>query len=153
LVVKLIRLLGRRGLRVGTVKDYRGPQPFDTPGKDTDRHRKAGAEIAVLRSPREAKMFFSVPVGDTLVGFVERHLSQVDLVLVEGFKAEAVPKIEVARSALAREIVLQGDPNLCAVFADFDPGAGVPLFGPGEEERLADFIVEHVFTEKGGGRV
>jgi len=98
-------------------------------------------------------MFFSVPVPDTLVSFVERHLTQVDLVLVEGFKAEAVPKIEVARSALAREVILQGDPNLCAVFADFDPRAGVPLFGPGEEESLADFIVEQVLSEKGGGRV
>jgi molybdopterin-guanine dinucleotide biosynthesis protein B len=139
LVEGLVGAFVSRGIRVGTVKDYHGSQPIDVPGKDTDRHFRAGASAVVLRTPMGGKMFFR-PREDTLEIFVARLFPGFDLVIAEGFKARAVPKIETARADLDGDLTCRGDSHLLAVVADFDADAGVPQFLPGDHAAVADFI-------------
>ncbi len=141
LLEKLIRELTARGRRVGTVKHhYHGPVEVDVPGKDSWRHRRAGA-VAVALCSREA--FFVVrdePEEPTLEAIVHRALAGVDLVLTEGFKSGGMPKIEVNRAAQGVPLLCGADDHLVAVVADYALEVPVPRFGLEEVAALADFI-------------
>ena len=141
LLEKLIRELTARGRRVGTVKHhYHGPVEVDVPGKDSWRHRRAGA-VAVALCSREA--FFVVrdePEELHLEAIVHRALAGVELVLTEGFKSGGMPKIEVNRAAQGVPLLCGADDQLVAVVADHALEVPVPRFGLEEVAGLADFI-------------
>jgi len=116
LIEKLIAELKRRGYRIAVVKHHAHTTPIDGRGKDSWRFSEAGASLAVVSSPVEIARFERVPHELTL-NEIAAQISNVDLVLTEGFKREAAPKIEVSRAALGTDLIGRVD-ELIAVVSD-----------------------------------
>ncbi len=136
LICELIPILRARGYRVGTVKHVAPEVEPDRPGKDTHRHRLAGAERVMLFSDRHGALFWDHD-GAELSGFLEKFLGDLDIVILEGFKRSPYPKIEVYSigEPLAGEIpVLAVVTGRKVVVPD-----GVRLL-PRDPEVIADFI-------------
>jgi molybdopterin-guanine dinucleotide biosynthesis protein B len=141
LLEKLIRELTARGRRVGTIKHhFHGPVEVDVPGKDSWRHRRAGA-VAVALASRETFFVVRETAEElSLDAIVHRALAGVDLVLTEGFKSGAMPKIEVNRAAQDAPLLCGATDHLIAVVTDRPLEVPVPRFGLEEVAALADFI-------------
>ena len=143
LVVELVRLLSARGLRVATVKHAHHGVELDQPGRDSYRHREAGAaqvmvasasRIAVIEELRDAP-------EPTLAELLPR-LERADLVLVEGYKASPHRKLEVYRTDAARgraPIAAESD-SIRAIVGDAQ-GAKVPVLDPSDLDAIADFVL------------
>ena len=130
LVVKLIAAFTARGLRVATVKHAHHDFEIDQPGKDSFLHRKAGAAEVIVSSARRFALIHELGEGEpemTLPALLAR-VSPCDLVLVEGFKTLAHPKLEVFRVANGREPLHPSDPCIVAVASDKAfPQAKIPV--------------------------
>jgi molybdopterin-guanine dinucleotide biosynthesis protein B len=141
LLEKLIRELAGRGRRVGTIKHhYHGPVTVDVPGKDSWRHRQAGAHAVALVSPDTVFVVRDTPAAISLESLTHLAFCGVDLVLTEGFKSGPMPKIEVNRRAQQAPLLCGPADHLAAVVSDWDTGASVPHFGLEAVPPLADFI-------------
>ncbi len=151
LLEKLIRELAARGRRVGTVKHhYHGPITVDVPGKDSWRHKQAGARAVALSSPEMCFAVCDTPGTLSLETIVHRVLDAVDVVLTEGFKSDAMPKIEVSRQVLGLPLVCGPEQRLIAVVADWETGVPVPHFALDAAGPLVDFIEAHFLRGDGG---
>ena len=118
LIAALIPLLQASGTSVSTIKHAHHGFDIDRPGKDSYRHRAAGArEVLVASANRWALLHENDDREPSLASLLAR-LSPVDLVLVEGFKAHAHPKIEVYRPAAGRAPLWPDDPDVAAVASD-----------------------------------
>ena len=128
LLRRLIPLLTGQGLRVSTVKHAHHGFDVDQPGKDSWEHRQAGAqEVLVASAARWALMHEHRDAPEPGLAALLGRLSPVDLVLVEGFKREAHPKIEVHRAVVGKPLMYPGDPTIRAVVSDVAmPGCPVP---------------------------
>jgi molybdopterin-guanine dinucleotide biosynthesis protein B len=127
LLTKLIPELRARGLTVSTVKHAHHAFDIDQPGKDSFEHRRAGAsEVLAGSSGRWALVHELRGEPEPPLAALLRRLSSVDLVIVEGFKAEAHPKIEVHRSANGKPFLFRDVPNVRAIAAD-GPVADAPV--------------------------
>jgi len=152
LLVEVIRRLCTRGWRVATAKhDPHGHASFDTEGKDTWRHREAGARTVVLIGPREMVCVSDVDEEPSLEAVRDRFAVDADILLAEGWKRASHLKIEVARKEVGTDLMLRGDPHLVAVATDFDVDAGVPRLDLNDPDAVADFVERH-FLRAGGGR-
>lgn len=150
LLERLIPLLRDRGLRVAVLKHSHHDFDIDQPGKDSYRLRQAGARQVMVASRRRWALMTEVQ-GDApepdltglLPTFDHRHL---DLILLEGFKHEAVPKIELRRSSLDGPALYPSDPWVMAVATDTPEQSTDPLpaLDISDPESIAGFIVEHV---------
>ena len=120
LIERLIPVLSAKGYKIATIKHDAHRIDIDTEGKDSWRHRKAGAQAVVLVSPNIVFHTEVVTTQPTLEEIRDRYLSgDVDLILAEGFKQAAVPKIEVNRKARSRDLISRlDDPLLIAVVSD-----------------------------------
>lgn len=142
----LAELIGR-GLHVSTVKHVHEDIDLDRPGKDSFRHRQAGATDVVLMSPRrwvllhEVRPPTAVSPADQLAALLPR-LTPVDLVLVEGFKTLPHAKIEVWRAGLGKPPLHEVDASIVAVAGD-PPIAGcrLPYFAAGDAKGIANFVI------------
>ena len=145
LIERLIPELKHRGYRIGTVKHTHHALDVDKTGKDSARHRNAGAETVILASPDEMVMIKSghPDTLDELIPFFD----DVDLLITEGYKRSQRPKIEVVRAARNPSPFCQGDPHLMAVVTDAPVDLAVPRFGLDEIDRIADFIESSFLTE------
>jgi molybdopterin-guanine dinucleotide biosynthesis protein B len=122
LIVKLIPVLMARGLSVSTLKHAHHSLEIDKPGKDSYLHREAGArEVLVASASRWALMHELRDEDEPRLADLLRRLSEVDLVVVEGFKREAHVKIEVHRAEVAKPFLFLGDPNIFALVSDTPP--------------------------------
>jgi molybdopterin-guanine dinucleotide biosynthesis protein B len=127
LIAKLIPELGRRGLVVSTVKHAHHAFDLDQPGKDSFEHRAAGArEVLIASRTRWALLHELRNEAEPPLGTLLARLSPVDLVLVEGFKGYAHPKIEVYRAANKKPLLFRDIANVRAIAADA-PIEGAPL--------------------------
>ncbi|MBW1841756.1 MAG: molybdopterin-guanine dinucleotide biosynthesis protein B [Deltaproteobacteria bacterium] len=138
LVEKLIPELKKRGYRIGTVKHAHHGFDMDEEGKDSWRHKAAGAETVIVVSPGRIAM-----VKDENFQKFEAlapYFNEMDLVIVEGFKKRNRPKIEVCRAERGTEPVCRDDKNLIALVTDTETVLNVPTFGLEDIEALADFI-------------
>jgi len=147
LVVRLVAEFVGRGRRVATVKHAHHAFDIDTPGTDSFRHREAGAsEVLIVSQARFALMHELRGEAEPAFEEALRRLSPADLVLVEGYKREGHPKIEVRRrEAASREPLAPADPSILAVAADYEAEThGLPLFGLDDVKGIADFIAAHV---------
>ena len=142
LVTSVIPVLVGRGLKVATVKHAHHEFDIDQPGKDSWRHRSAGAsEVAIVSSRRWAIVHElgeepEPPLADMLA-----KLSSVDLVIVEGFKRHAHPKLEVYRAAIGKPLLHPDDDCIVAIATDAPlPGAQVPVLMLDDIERIADML-------------
>ncbi len=147
LLEKLIPELTRRGVKVGTLKhDVHGFE-IDKPGKDSYRHKHAGATISIISSPRQVAMVMDTD-RDMSIEELLPFYSRVDIVLTEGYKRENYPKIEVFRRAVNPAPLCLGDESLIAVVTDDaeDLHLTVPRFMSDEIEGLAEFLLEKFLT-------
>ena len=119
LLVRLIPFLVQRGLRIATLKHAHHEFDVDTPGKDSWEHRKAGAsEVIVASSTRWVQMHELGDEPEPSLATLLRKVSPCDLVLVEGFKRERHPKLEIHRAALGKPVFYPADPAVIAVATD-----------------------------------
>jgi molybdopterin-guanine dinucleotide biosynthesis protein B len=119
LVLRLIPELRRRGVRVSTVKHAHHEFDVDQPGKDSYRHREAGAtEVMVASARRWALMHEHRGAAEPGLVALLRAMSPVDLVLVEGFKRHPHPKLEVHRPSLGKPLLCREDPTVIAIATD-----------------------------------
>ena len=137
---KLIRELKKRKVRVGTVKHDVHGFDIDKPGKDTWRHAQAGADIVTISSPTAFALIRKVEQEMSLDG-ITKLITDVDIILVEGYKRSAKPKIEIHRKAHSGEL-LSAPEELLAVVSDAYWNIGVPLFDLEDASGVADLLVE-----------
>lgn len=147
LVVKLIPLFKARGIRVATIKHHPHDDfEIDMEGKDTYRHKKAGAVLTVIASARKIAMVRDVEEELSLQQIVDRFVSDVDLIITEGYKWERMHKIEVYDARQEPPACLD-DPYLLAVMSDTPISATVPVFKRDDVQSAVDLIVEVVLEE------
>ena len=145
LVTSLLPRLAERGLRVSTIKHAHHGFDVDQPGKDSYEHRKAGAsEVLVSSSRRWVLMHENRGEPEPSLTDLVSRLSPADLVLVEGFKREAIDKLEVHRRNLGKPMLQPEDPRVVAVASDAPlADMPVPVLRLDAVEDIATFIVAH----------
>jgi molybdopterin-guanine dinucleotide biosynthesis protein B len=141
----LIPALVGRGLRVSTLKHAHHNFDIDQPGKDSYEHRRAGAsEVMVASANRWALMHELRGAPEPDATALVRHMSPVDLILIEGFKREAHDKLEVYRPALGKPPLYPDDPHIVAVASDAAiAGLTLPRLDLDDAEAIADFMIDH----------
>ena len=145
LVRALIPALRERGLRVATIKHAHHTFDVDQPGKDSYEHRRAGASEVLVSSARRWTLIHEHADDDaepTLWALLPK-LSPVDLVLVEGFKHERHPKLEVHRPSLGKPLLAaEADANVVAIASDAEiPNARVPVVDLNDVEQVAETVL------------
>jgi molybdopterin-guanine dinucleotide biosynthesis protein B len=138
LIEKLIPELKKRGYKIGTVKHTLHEFDMDKKGKDSWRHKAAGAETVLVVSKDKIAMVKNENC-ENLSG-LEKYFDDMDLVITEGFKRKNRPKIEVCRSARSKKPLCKENDNLIAIVTDIDINLSVTKFGLEEIEALADLI-------------
>jgi molybdopterin-guanine dinucleotide biosynthesis adapter protein len=144
LVTRLITELTRRGLKVATVKHAHHGFQVDEAETDSARHRRAGAtQVAVVSRDRWAMITELKDAPEPDLAEVLSWLDPCDLVIVEGYKGAAIPKIEVRRSeAFGNEPLADRDRMVLAIAADHAAeGHGLPVFSLDDVTGIADFIL------------
>ena len=140
LMEKLIAELVRRGYRVATIKhDVHGFE-IDHEGKDSWRHKRAGAHTVVISSPKKAAVIRDVERDLTLEEVRDQLIQDVDLILSEGYKKDVQPKIEVFRKGKYEGLLCTSEDNLIAVVSDETFEVGVPHFSLDDVKGVAGFI-------------
>jgi molybdopterin-guanine dinucleotide biosynthesis protein B len=142
LLAKLLPVLIARGRTVSTIKHAHHGFDVDQPGKDSHTHRLAGAsEVLVSGAKRWALMHELRGEPEPMLRDLVGRLSSVDLVIVEGFKTQPHPKLEVHRSAVGKPLLCLHDPQVVAIASD-TPLAGVslPFADLNDVERVADLV-------------
>jgi molybdopterin-guanine dinucleotide biosynthesis adapter protein len=149
LLTRLLPELTRRGLTVSTVKHAHHAFDVDKPGKDSWRHREAGAtEVMISSASRWALMHEHRGAAEATLGELLRQMSPADLVIVEGFKGEPHPKLEVHRPALGRPLLCRDDPHIFAVASDAPlAGVALPVLPLDDPAAIARFILAHFRLE------
>jgi molybdopterin-guanine dinucleotide biosynthesis protein B len=141
LLEKVVGELRARGYRIATVKHDAHSFDIDHEGKDSWRHKQAGAVLTVISSPEKVALVADADHDQSLAEIRERFIWGVDLIVSEGYKKETHPKIEVFRSELHREQLCKADENLVAMAGDPpSPPEGVPVFDLNDVGPLCDFI-------------
>jgi molybdopterin-guanine dinucleotide biosynthesis protein B len=143
LITKLIPRLIERGISVSTLKHAHHGFDLDQPGKDSFMHRAAGATEVIISSAKRWAILHELrdePEWDlaVLVG----KMSPVDLVLVEGFKRDKFPKLEIHRAANGKPLIQPEDPYIVAIASDVAlPAAKVPVIDLNGIEMIADLLI------------
>jgi molybdopterin-guanine dinucleotide biosynthesis adapter protein len=142
LITGLIPILNRRGLRVATLKHAHHAFDVDQPGKDSYEHRKAGASEVIVSSSRRWVQMHEVGNGaEASLAELLLRLSPCDLVLIEGFKGDRHPKLEVHRHATGKEPLHPTDPRIVAVASDRSfPHSQLPIADLNDLEAIADLV-------------
>ena len=145
LMTALIPELVSRGVTVSTLKHAHHAFDVDQPGKDSWRHRQAGArEVMISSQNRWALMHELRGAPETTLEELLRRMSPVDLILVEGFKRHPHPKIEVYRPSLGKPPLHPEDPLVVAVASDEGlPGLTLPWLPLSDASAIAAFILDH----------
>lgn len=149
LIEKLVPELTRRGYRIATVKhDVHGFE-VDREGKDSWRHKRAGAHTVVIASPKKIALIRDVEKDWTLEEIRETLVNDVDLILSEGYKKDVQPKIEIFRKEKHKELLCTKEDNLVAIVSNQPFKIGVPCFDLNDMKGLTDFIEKRFFLTKG----
>jgi molybdopterin-guanine dinucleotide biosynthesis protein B len=150
LVEKLVTALTSRGYRVSTIKHAHHSFDIDHEGRDSFRHRKAGAtEVAVVSAGRwaiihELRREAEPPLADILA-----KLAPCDVVLIEGYKRDSHDKIEVRNLALNHPQLAGDDPTIIAIAANGTVAeAPVPVYDRDDVSALSQFIIDHLRLAK-----
>jgi molybdopterin-guanine dinucleotide biosynthesis protein B len=142
LIERVLPQLIARGLRVSVVKHTHHDFDLDRPGKDSHRHRVAGAHEVLLASDRRYALPHEVrdqpPALDELIA----RLAPCDLVLVEGYKREAIPKLEVHRAETGKPWLYPGDAAILAVASDTLPPDAMASFDLNDIPTITEFILK-----------
>ncbi len=140
LIEKLIPELNRRGYRVATIKHDVHGFGIDHEGKDSWRHKQAGARVTVLSSPWQVAVVEDVEKDHEIAELREKYIGYVDIILTEGFKKNRHPKVEAFRADREGDLICRGDINLLAVAGDPPPPISVPCFSGNDVNGIVDLI-------------
>ena len=145
LLTKVIPRIAARGLKVSTVKHAHHAFDVDLPGKDSHSHRMAGAtEVLVGSANRWAQVHELRGEAEPGLDALLRRLSPVDLVLVEGYKRERHPKLEVYRAVVGKPLLQPDDPAIVAIASDVPlPAARVPVVDLDDVDAIVDILLRH----------
>jgi molybdopterin-guanine dinucleotide biosynthesis protein B len=145
LLTKLIPVLAARGLKVSTIKRAHHAFQVDKPGKDSYEHRRAGAsEVLVSAGGRWVLMHENRDEPEQTLAQLLRRLSPCDLIVVEGFKRERHPKLEVFRAETDKTPLHPEDPRIVAIASDRPfPDAGIPVVALDDVAAIADLVCRH----------
>jgi molybdopterin-guanine dinucleotide biosynthesis protein B len=145
LIAKVIPHLIERGLRVSTLKHAHHGFDLDKPGKDSFIHRTSGAtEVIISSAKRWAILHELRDEPEWNMADLVAKMSPVDLVLVEGFKRDAFPKLEIHRAANGKPLIHPDDPHIVAIASDTPlPQAKVPVIDLDDIEAIADMLLRH----------
>jgi molybdopterin-guanine dinucleotide biosynthesis protein B len=145
LMTRLIPQLAARGVGVSTLKHAHHAFDIDQPGKDSYAHRSAGArQVLVASAHRWALMSELRGAPEPKLAELLRRLDPVDLVIVEGFKRDAHPKLEVHRGATGKPWIHPEDPHIAAIAADIaPPGGRLPHAHLDDIAAIADLVLAH----------
>ena len=150
LIEKLIPLFVQRGLKVSLIKHAHHTFDVDQPGKDSFRHRHAGCtEVLVTSSRRWALMHELRGAAEPTLNEQIERLSPCDLLLVEGFKHEPIPKLEVYRAEVGESMIHPHDKNIVAIASDAKVDSALPQLNLNAPETIAAFVLQHVGLEQG----
>ena len=153
LIEKLVPELTRRGYRIATVKhDVHGFE-VDQEGKDSWRHKRAGAHTVIISSPNKVALIRDVEKDLTLEEIREKLVQDVDLILSEGYKKDVQPKIEIFRKEKHKELLCTKEDNLIAILSNQRFDIGVPCFDLEDMSGLANFIEKRFLKSKSEGEV
>lgn len=151
LIEQLIPILRDKGLHVGLIKHSHHRFDIDHPGKDSYRFRHAGAEQVMVASNKRWALMTEHPddraeprLPELLTHLDHEHL---DLVLVEGFKHEAITKIELHRPSLGKPLLFPDDPSIIAIASDAPIGqhSHLPLLDINDPQAIADYVIQQFF--------
>jgi len=145
LIEQLIPRLVKRGLRVSLIKHAHHTFDVDQPGKDSYRHRHAGAaEVLVTSSRRWVLMHELRGAAEPPFEAQLERLSPCDLVIVEGFKHAGIPKLEVWRKATGEPLLHPNDSHIVAVATDAKIETRLPLLELNDDAAISAFILKHL---------
>jgi molybdopterin-guanine dinucleotide biosynthesis protein B len=140
LLEKIIPELVKRGYRVATIKHNLHGFDIDHEGKDSYRHKKAGAYTTIVSSPHQLALIQDVDHDHSFDEIRNTYIKNVDIILVEGYKDNSFPKIEVYRAELKNEPLCKKDDNLLAFASDTKLNIGVPCFDINDTLNIVDLI-------------
>jgi molybdopterin-guanine dinucleotide biosynthesis protein B len=145
LLVELLPLLRKQGFQVSTMKHAHHRFDVDKPGKDSFRHREAGAsEVLVVTSSRWVLMHESREEPEPAIETLIERMTPVDLLLIEGFKTHHHPKLEIHRASEGKPLLCPDDPEIVAVASDAPlPELKIPLLDLNDPGAIAGFILRH----------
>jgi molybdopterin-guanine dinucleotide biosynthesis protein MobB len=145
LMERLVTEITERGFSVSTLKHAHHAFDVDQPGKDSFRHRQAGAHQVLLASRARWALMTELqgtdepPLADLLA-----RLDPVDLVLVEGYKRDDHPKVEAYRAITGNPLIARGDPTIRAIASDTAVEINQPVFDLNDTKTIANFILAEV---------
>lgn len=147
LLIKLISILSGRGIRIGMIKHAHHEFDIDQPGKDSYKLRKAGAGQMLIGSNNRWALMVDAEKDEkfSLDDHVRRmDQDNLDLILVEGFKLEDIPKIELIRPSLGNNLFFPNDENVIAVATDepLSVTTDLPILDINNADEIAVFILE-----------
>ena len=149
LIEQLLPLFTARGLKVSLIKHAHHTFDVDTPGKDSYRHRHAGCtEVLVTSSRRWVLMHELRGAAEPDLNEQLMHLSPCDLVLVEGFKHESIPKIEVYRARVGEPLLHPHDANIVAIASDAPLTTPLPQLDLNQPAQIVEFMLRHLGIAK-----
>ena len=145
LMERLVAEITSRGFSVSTIKHAHHSFDVDHPGKDSHRHRVAGAQEVLLASKNRIALMQELrDQEEPELAHLLTRLSPVDLVLIEGYKRDRHPKIEAHRSATGQPLIAPGDDTIRAVASDVPLTLERPVFDLDDTTALADFVLREV---------
>src|SRR3989337_3223425 len=144
LIEKVIGLLAARGYDVATVKHTHKNISMDAEGKDSWRHKAAGAKTVVLASPSQFAVVSDTDRELAIDDVIERFVTGADILIVEGFKRDSYPKIEVSRNGSSQDLRCLNDPSIIAVATDKLQNLHIQSFDINDAEGITGFIEEKV---------
>ena len=145
LMERLITEFTARGLTVSSIKHAHHSFDIDHPGRDSYRHRDAGARQVLLASRnRWALMHELRDEAEPSLGDLLEQLSPVDLVLIEGYKRDRHPKIEAHRKETGQPLIAPEDETIVAVASDTSVAIDRPVLDLNDTAAIANFIAQHL---------
>jgi molybdopterin-guanine dinucleotide biosynthesis protein B len=148
LIECLIPRLVAAGLRVSLIKHAHHRFDIDKPGKDSWRHREAGASDVLISSDQRWALMHELrgePEPD--LGTLMKHLSPCDLVLVEGYKRARIPKLEVHRPELGKPLLSPQDPDIVALASDVSMDCALPQFRLSDYDAITAFVIREASAQ------
>lgn len=142
LIEELIREITQRGYRVATIKHNLHGFEIDHEGKDSWKHRKAGACLTVIASPEQVALIEGTKKDYTIAELRDRYIHDADIILIEGYKQNPYPKIEVFRKEISSQPLATREDNLIAIVTDDDVTTDATRFNKKDTKGLADIIVD-----------